>query len=75
MPALSPAAAATFLALQDDASCRAKGTNTHGVDTFRIAMTWARTFGAHAADPALDAAQVRWFFHCVTGLGSSLTGL
>jgi hypothetical protein len=73
-PALSPAASSTFHALHDDDACRERGNNTRATDTFRIAMTWARTFGAHAADPALDGAQVRWFLDCLTGLGAALTG-
>lgn len=72
--ALPSDAASTFHALHDDDACRAKGTNTRGVDTFRIGMTWARTFGAHAADPGLRPAQVRWFLDCLTGLGSAMSG-
>ena len=56
---LSADAAAAFHALHDDDACRARGTNTRSVDTFRIGMTWARTFGAHAVDPGIKPGQVR----------------
>ncbi|MDB4930686.1 MAG: hypothetical protein JWM10_3170 [Myxococcaceae bacterium] len=72
--ALSPAQAATFRALHDDEACRAKGTNTRGKDTFRIGMSWARTFGAHADDQAVNPVAVRWFLDCLSALGTALTG-
>lgn len=73
-PQVDAVTAAALLAHHDDESCRAKGANTRAVDTFRVAMSWARTFGEHAKDPALDPVRVRWFLDCLTALGTALTG-
>jgi hypothetical protein len=37
-------------------------------------MSWARTFAARAADPALEPQRVRWFLDCTTALGAVLNG-
>ncbi|MBK6532089.1 MAG: hypothetical protein IPF99_21555 [Deltaproteobacteria bacterium] len=73
-PALDADTAAALHAHHDDDACRAKGTATRAADTFRGAMSWARTFGAHAANPALEPRRIRWFLDCATALGVVLTG-
>lgn len=66
--------AAGLLAHHDEESCREKGKNTRAADIFRAAMSWARTFGEHASDPALSQVRVRWFLDCATALGNNLSG-
>lgn len=73
-PALPAELASSLLAHHDDATCRERGTSTRAHETFRGAMNWARTFGAHASDPAVSAVRVRWFLDCLTSLGSLLAG-
>ncbi len=73
-PALPAEIAASLLAHHDDASCRERGTATRAHETFRGAMRWARTYGAHASDPAVSALRVRWFLDCLTALGGLLSG-
>lgn len=75
-PALDDATGAALLASHDADVCREKGTATRSADTFRIAMTWARTFAENTADPAVDAAalRVRWFLDCLSALGNGMAG-
>jgi hypothetical protein len=73
-PVLPEALAAGLLAQHDDDACRARGTTTRSADTFKGAMAWARTVGAHAADAGFSPARSRWFFDCLTNLGTLLSG-
>lgn len=73
-PPLAADVAAQLLAQHDDASCRVRGTETLAAATFRGAMEWARTLGAHAHDPAVSPRRARWFFDCLTALGTLLSG-
>ncbi len=73
-PALPDALAAGFFDQHGDDACRARGTTTRSPDTFKGAMAWARTMGAHAADAGFSPLRVRWFLDCLTALGTLLTG-
>lgn len=72
--ALPRASSAAFYALYTDEQCRDHGENTKAGDTFRGAMSWARTLGERPSDAAIAPARARWFLDCLTGLGHSLSG-
>lgn len=61
-------------ALYSDAQCRELGTGTKAAETFRGAMSWARTLGKHPRDAAVNPIQARWFLDCLTALGHALNG-
>ncbi|MCC7541037.1 MAG: hypothetical protein IT379_32765 [Deltaproteobacteria bacterium] len=75
-PVLDDATAAALLSSHEADACRERGTATRSADTFRGAMTWARTFGENVDDPAVDSAsiRVRWFLDCLNALGSAIAG-
>ncbi len=71
---LTRAAADALYALYTDDQCREHGTSTKAVDTFRGAMSWARTLGEHSTDAAISPVRARWFLDCATALGHALGG-
>lgn len=73
-PPLSDDDAKAFHELYTDEQCRDHGANTKAIDTFRGAMSWARTAGEHKDDAALSAPRVRWFLDCAYVLGGSIGG-
>jgi len=72
--ALPRAQSAAFYALYSDEQCRDHGENTKASDTFRGAMSWARTLAEHRSDAAIAPARARWFLDCLTALGHALSG-
>jgi hypothetical protein len=73
-PPLSDEDAKSFMELYTDEQCRDHGGNTKAIDTFRGAMSWARTVGEHRGDAALAPTRVRWFLDCTHVLGRSIEG-
>jgi hypothetical protein len=71
---LGERASAALYALYSDAQCREHGASTKAADTFRGAMSWARTLGEHHSDAAVSPTRARWFLDCLTALGHSLNG-
>lgn len=71
---LNDAEAAAMYARHTEEQCRDRAVSTKALDTFRGAMSWARTLGEHASDPAVHGKRARWFLDCVTALGAHLTG-
>ena len=71
---LPEALAAGMFALHDDEACRARGTTTRSAETFKGAMAWARILGANASDAGVSAVRARWFFDCLTALGTLMSG-
>lgn len=71
---LSEAEAAAMYARHTDAQCRDRAVTTKAAETFRGAMSWARTLGAHHGDPAIHRKRARWFLDCLTALGAQLDG-
>jgi hypothetical protein len=63
-----------LFARHSDEHCRNRGLNTKAKDTFRGAMSWARTLGEHSDDPAVSPPKARWFLDCLTALGDALQG-
>jgi hypothetical protein len=63
-----------LFARHSEEQCRNRALNTKANDTFRGAMSWARTIGEHQGDPALSAPLARWFLDCLTALGDALEG-